>query len=537
MKSSKETTWGRLAGVLCAMALVLFTIGNVPTSRADTPPAAPAITADIARGEAMQNILSQFEAHAEQARKDWGVPGMAMAVVQDDKMIYAKGFGTKALGGSEPVDENTVFQIGSTSKAFTSALVAQLVTEGRLKWDDKVVDYLPDFAMSDPWVAKEFTVEDLLAMRSGLPEHVGDTQYFLGYSREDLMRSLRNIQPTGQFRVTYGYNNLLYTTAGQLIEAVTGESYEQNLQDRIFGPLGMASSSADQASFLSAKDVVTTHQMREGKMVPLTADWPFLSWSYVAGAAGAINSNVVDMAKWMRLQLNGGKFDGEQVVGQAELDNTHAPRTLIFTSGNVQASYGLGWINVGTSPYTVVWHSGGLTGIQSNVTLIPEARIGIVILSNLGGHDLADDLAGHFYGMLFGNTVLESTTMTSMEQDLASYKQQQAQALADRAEIDSQGPVPPARPQESYTGSYQSALYGAIDIAASEDNSSLIATVGPNKVELALYPMQGDTFRTSMPQYQEYGASRFLVGPDGRAQAVAIGVLGSDETGTFWRVE
>ncbi|MDQ5986056.1 MAG: Protein flp [Syntrophus sp. SKADARSKE-3] len=219
--------------------------------------------------EQLKKILSDFDQYAAKARADWKIPGMAIGIVQNDRLIFAKGFGVKTVGGDDPVTKNTVFQIGSTSKAFTATLSAMLVDEGKLKWGDKVIDHLADFRMYDPWVTREFQVVDLMSQRSGLPPYAADALYIVGFDRPYIKKVLRHIKPVTSFRTTYAYQNGLWLVAADIIEKYTGKTWEQALKARIFEPLGMSDSSADKQSFVNAKDVSSLHALEGDKVTAL----------------------------------------------------------------------------------------------------------------------------------------------------------------------------------------------------------------------------------------------------------------------------
>jgi len=260
---------------------------------------------------------------------------MAVGIVQDGKTIFAKGYGVKTLGGNQPVTEKTIFQIGSTSKAFTATLAAMLVDEGKFKWEDKVVQHAPDFMMFDPWVTREFQIWDLMSQHSGLPAYAADFLFFLGFDRPYIRQAIRNIKPVTSFRAKYAYQNGLWLVASQLIEKYSGKTYEQALKERIFDPLGMSDSSADMESFLGAKDVSGLHADGEGKIMALPKNWEFLDWSYVADPAGAINSNIVDMTKWLTFQMNNGKVNDKQLVSETNMQVIHSPKTIVASGGPV----------------------------------------------------------------------------------------------------------------------------------------------------------------------------------------------------------
>ena len=249
--------------------LAFLTAGGVSPVQAGAEPVAKP------NPEQLKKILADFEKYAQQAQKDWQVPGMAIAIVQDDKVIFAKGFGVKKAGGNDKVDQHTIFQIGSTSKAFTAALVAMMVDEKQFAWQDRVVDRLDQFQMFDPWVTREFRVADLMAQHSGLPPYAGDGQAFMGFDRAHIIHSLRYLKPATSFRSQYAYQNSFFLVAAALVEKYTGKSWEDNLKARIFEPLGMSATTAGLEGFQQAKNVTFLHQKTGDKVEAIPADWPY----------------------------------------------------------------------------------------------------------------------------------------------------------------------------------------------------------------------------------------------------------------------
>jgi Beta-lactamase class C and other penicillin binding proteins len=331
-------------------------------------------------GPELEKVFREFERQVEKALRDFQVPGMAVAVVQKDRVVYSKGFGVKEIGKQEPVDPHTRFQVGSTSKAFTATLVASLVDEGKLGWKDRVVTLLPDFAMADSWVTKEFQVRDLMAQHSGMKPYAGDILAMIGYGRDDIVRSTAHIAPVTSFRSEFSYVNNLWVTAAAVVEAKTGKTWEQNIQERIFDPLGMAESSYSQEALFKSGNVATFHLLDGQKVKPIERNWPLFDWPYVYGPAGGINSNVLDMARWVRMQLGEGSFEGKKVVGKESLAYTHEPQTPIAGGKN---AYCLGWVKSEYDPCPLVWHNGATTGSGTLVMMAPRLDLGIIILSNL----------------------------------------------------------------------------------------------------------------------------------------------------------
>src|SRR4030095_15901475 len=282
-----------------------------------TVSAAAAFGADAP--DRQREMLGQLEAYAQTAQQQWSVPGFAIAVVKDDQVIYAKGFGVKRVGGTDPVDPDTVFQIGSTSKAFTAALVAMQVDDGKFTWTDRVIDHLPNFEMRDPWVTREFQVGDLMAQHSGMPAYAGDGMAILGFPPDYIVAKMKLIEPVTSFRSEFAYVNNLFLVAADLARATSGKGWADSLEERLFRPLGMRSSSSGQRAFKAAADAASPHKLVNGKVTAFAADAPQLAWSYTTGPAGGINSTVRDMAQWLRMLLGAGMFEGKQIVSADNL--------------------------------------------------------------------------------------------------------------------------------------------------------------------------------------------------------------------------
>ncbi len=474
----------------------------------------------------LQKVLAEFEPYAEKARQDWQVPGMAIAVVQGDKTVYAKGFGVKTVGGSDPVDKDTIFQMGSTTKAFTSALMGMQVDAKKVSWQDKVVDHLPDFQMYDPWVAKEFTVTDSMAQRSGLVGYAGDAQSFLGFDRAHLIRSLRYMKPVSSFRSQFAYQNGFWLVAGSIIEKVTGQSWEDNVKKRILEPLGMTSTTVDTVGFLAAPNVATMHATRDGKVVSLGTDRGYLDWLDVYGPAGSLNSNVVDYAKWVRLHLGDGTFEGKQLVSKESMDYIHAPKTIVGpTTFAEQNYYCQGWMYSELYPYPMLWHTGGTAGFTTNVVFVPKAKMGFIIVTNLEGSTLPMILAQKFYDMYFGNPARDWSG------ELLA-KTQQAKAAGKPVERPA-SPAPP-RSLDVYTGTYHSEVYG--DLVLSVDGDKLAGTIGPVQAPLVLEPWDGDTFSLASGGLLGGDASQVTFVMDGNTvQGLRLAAFENEGTDLFAR--
>lgn len=458
-------------------------------------------------GAQLDKIFREFEATVERARVDFGVPGMAVAVVQGDKMIYSRGFGVRELGRPEPVDPHTLFQIGSTSKAFTSALVASVVDEGKLGWNDRVTGVLPGFAMADPWVTKEFQVRDLMAQHSGMKAYTGDFLAMIGYDREDIVRSTAHIAPVYSFRSDFSYVNNLWVTAAAVVEAKTGKTWEQDLQERLLDPLGMTETSYTQAALQGSPDGATPHLLEKGKVKPTPRDWPYFNWPYVYGPAGGINSNVLDMAKWIRFQLGDGTFEGKKILGKEALEYPHQPQTPIKGGKN---AYCMGWLKSDYRPYPLIWHNGATSGCATLVMLVPDLDLGIVILSNLVT-PAPDNLGLAFVDLYCGTKSPDD----HMGKALQSWKKklEDEKTVSPRPKL-----ATPPLPNSAYVGTYESPLMGTALVL--ERQGRLFFRVGPKSFEFVLNPLNRDNFLLEAGQFgDEAGRVRFDVGTGGKAVA------------------
>lgn len=515
IRRRRNLLW-RCTGLLLTACLLFL-----PTAAGAKEKSSPkAASADL------KKILAAFEKYAEEARKAWQVPGMAIAVVHGDKLIYAKGFGVKELGKEDPVNKQTLFQIGSTSKAFTAALVGMLVDEKKFGWQDKVVELYADFQMYDPWVTRQFMVEDLMSQRSGLRGYTGDLQTILGFDRQHVIHTLRYFKPVSSFRSRYAYQNGLFLVAGALIQKYSGKSWEENVKDRIFTPLGMSASSTNFKTLKQAKNRATGHVInKKGKVEILPWSWPFHQAPYTHGPAGGINSNILDMSKWLRFQLAQGKFGGKRLLSEKSLEFCRTPKIFVGPRWGENHFYCEAWVNTPKCPYPMIWHTGGTQGNKTVVALVPKDGIGLVVLSNLVT-DLPQALALTFYDLYF-----HKPTQDWSDKLLKEFQQKQKkEKLPPRPA----SPAPPL-PLKNYVGTYANPVYGNLSVTVDKD--SLVGTLGPKKMKISFSPWDRDTFIYTLPQVdkgKEPGEAAFKIGVDGRAQSLFLDVDGGTE---FKRIE
>ena len=335
--------------------------------------------------------LEELDRTVEAVRRQFDVPGIAVAVVKDGQVVLARGWGVRELGRAEPVDADTLFAIASNTKAFTATSLQLLAEDGRLKMDDKVIDHLPSFRMSDPYVTSQMTIRDLLSHRSGLSLGAGDLLFWptTTYSNAEVVQRLGQVPLKGGFRERYAYDNILYAVAQQVIEQVSGMSYQQFLQLRIFDKVGMAGTRYNADHLKPGDKAAVGHARYDFKDLRTVAP---LTWSNNAGAGG-IYSSAHDMARWMQVQLAQGRLaDGTPLFSpdtQRQMWQVLTPQTVAEPSVPELrparpnfAGYGEGWSLSDFRGQKLVWHTGGWPGMVSRLTLVPEQNLGVVVLTN-----------------------------------------------------------------------------------------------------------------------------------------------------------
>ena len=331
----------------------------------------------------------QIDALVERTLKAFNVPGISVAVVKDDNVVHAKGYGVRSIQSKLPMQSNTLVGIASNSKAFTAAALAILVDEGKLNWNDRVNNIIPEFKLYNPHVTEEFTVLDLMTHRSGMGLGAGDLMFFpdgSDFTIKDVIHNLRYLKQTSSFRSQFDYDNNLYIVAGEVIKRVSGLSSEEFIEQRIMRPLGMNASAASITRLANKSNQVDPHVPVNGSLQVA----PFKP-NEVINAAGGIYSNVDDMTKWVRMQLNRGRYgEGlqQRLFSEKVQHEMWSPHTIIPMGPNGGSynthftAYGIGWDVRDVKGYKQISHTGGLLGMVTQVTLIPELKLGIVVLTN-----------------------------------------------------------------------------------------------------------------------------------------------------------
>ena len=464
--------------------------------------------------------LAGFDDYVNKAIKDWEVPGVAIAVVKDDKIVFAKGYGVRELGKTDPITPNTVFAIGSSSKAFTAAALAMLVDEGKLKWDDPATKYLPGFQLYDPYATRELTVRDLLSHRVGL-ERGDRLWYATHYDRDEVLRRIRYLRPSSSFRSRFGYQNIMFLAAGQIVPQVVKKSWDDFLRERIFMPLGMNSTNTTITTFKEVKDLAAPHARIDGKIKPV-------AYRLIdnIGPAGSINSNVTDMAQWVRLQLGGGKFGGKQIISQASITQMQAPHTIIPLEGIYAQfypeahflNYGLGWFLSDYRGRKMVEHGGAIDGMRASVALLPEEKLGVVVLGNMNGSILPQMLANRVFDMYLvpGKEKDWSGDLLKVMKTLEA----QAKTAADKREAERVKNTQPSLALEKYAGDYTDEMYG--DAKITFENGVLKAQFGPN-FNGTLEHWHYDVFRVRwQDEMQGQGFINFKLNSQGKVETMSI---------------
>lgn len=399
---------------------------------------------------AIEALLPDLEKQVAAGMSALSVPGVAIGIVFDDKLIYSKGFGVREAGKPDPVTPETLFQVGSTTKAFFATTLAQAVDAGKLSWTDHVSDLLPAFQLSDPFISRDFRILDIAAQRSGLTPYVNDGLAFLGFDKETLFRSMRVAPQTGIFRSDFRYLNIPHLAGGEIVAKVNGApSWFDSLKKTLLDPLGMRATTGTAEAIAQAPNHAMGHRL-DDKPVPI----PFhAAFPYALGPAGALNSNIPDMAQWLRLQLGRGQFGEKVLVSEENLDVTWTPRVAV----NERMSYAVGWLAMATPHGRAIWHNGGTSGFGAHVGFLPDAKTGIVILTNIGGPSLADALGLWFYDRVLGNPAVDNVALAAA----SSKKQREQEKQEQAAFVVGPQPVNPA----AFAGTYASPILGDAVVA------------------------------------------------------------------------
>jgi CubicO group peptidase (beta-lactamase class C family) len=482
--------------VRLALACLRFTFFLLITGCAllfcrPTVAAYPQTSVDSARA------VSGIDADVDLAMQELHVPGVAVGVILDGKVILAKGYGVREVGKPALVDGQTLFDIGSMSKSFTAAAVAAMVDDGKLDWDTPVINYIPWFRMYDPVATQLITPRDLLVHRSGLPRHdfIRESTYL---TREELIRRIRYLEPSHSFREVFQYNNLMYVVAGYLAGQVDGTTWENLVKHRLFIPLEMTHSNTSATELQNSDDFAQPHDQVDGKIVKV----PVYDYQkFGVGPNGAVNSCVDDMLKYLAFYLAEGKVENHQVISATQMKELLTP-VVVSTPSNSsllakdREDYALGWATFYYHGRRIFQHSGAITGFTSYMILIPSENIGIVVLNNLGGSPLPGDIAADLVDRLLG-----AQRRNYVQMSLAFDAESERQSGASKASF-AASRIPntkPTLPLSAYTGTYTHPAYGDIHVEVEGEG----LTVRFDALSLSLQHYHYDTFSfdTSLVQF------------------------------------
>jgi CubicO group peptidase (beta-lactamase class C family) len=439
--------------------------------------AVPGPVTAAARAKAPAIAPAEIDRVVTRVMAAYPVPGIAVGVVKDGTLVYAKGFGVRSSGAPERVDADTLFAVGSNTKAFTTAALAILVDEGKLRWDDRVIDLLPDFRMQDAWVTREFTVRDLLTHRSGLPPGAGDLMFApkTDFTRAEIVRALRHLKPVASFRSEYAYDNLLYAVAGEVVAVVSGQSWEQFVESRILKPLGMDGCAAA-SSRATGTNVASPHVLLDGTLRTV----PVLEIAAV-NPAGSLVCSVNGLSRWVATQLADGAIPGgagARLFSAARSAEMHTPQTIIRANGRRQTltrthftAYGLGWVLEDYQGYRRVSHNGGLPGMVTHVGMIPELGLGVIVLTNQQEPGALPSIALQILDAYAGSPKRDWLALT--QEDMKARAARLVEASAKRAPPRATQPVDPAT-FAAFVGRYTDAWRG--DATVTRDGEGLVLT-------------------------------------------------------------
>jgi CubicO group peptidase (beta-lactamase class C family) len=483
----------------------------------------PAVTAQSVRG-----ALGSIDGFVQAETDHFGVPGVAVGVVYQDKVVFSSGYGVRQVGTTDPVDPDTVFQLASLSKPITATAVAGLVGKSVIKWDDPVRPYAPDLQFSDQWVTEHVTFADLYAHRSGLPGGFGNTLEHIGYTREEILARLRLV-PLDPFRASYSYSNFGLTAAGDAAAKAAGTTFEELVEQQLFQPAGMTASSARYADFQAGENRSAIHARIHGTWTVGPTRQPDAQ-----APAGGVSSSLHDVMAWVRLVLGAGALDGTQIIDRDALAETHIPRIVRAASQGYDAQtlfYGLGWNVENDHLGFLRWsHSGAFSaGAATTAVLLPTEQLGIVVLTNgmpLGIPEIIAD------------EIVDQIATGSITRDWRAlwYDSRFAHMFDEPPGLEPPAEPTPAKANETYIGTYRNDVYGVVKVIASADGLALVE--GPAGNTYPMTHLNENTFTiTAYPETPESReAITFTIDAGGKAAQLNLGDTEGPGTGLLTRV-
>lgn len=455
------------------------------------------LTAPVALAQAPS--LRGLDAYVGQVMRDWHVPGLAIAVVQDGKVVVARGYGVRELGKPGKVDAETLFDIGSNTKAFTAAALGTLVASGKLDWDARVADTLPSFRLGDPWATENVSLRDLLTHRTG---YCDPTIAWYTSDATDILERVRHQEPKYGFRTTFCYNNVQYLAASRFIPALTGHDWNDYVATHLLQPLGMTRTVSTAAGVVAAGNAASPHGMVDGKPEVIPRYWPHNM--DIFASVGGIWSSADDMGRWLRMLLADGKFDGQTVLDPSVVRAMETPEIMIQAGTEVGDeirtwlpgarfyTYGLGLFVQDFHGHTLVWHAGDIDGMASALVLVPDARLGVVVLSNMNAAGARFAIIARVLQSTLGlpEHDLDPTLLADARKAEADDTAMQRKLAATRVS----GARPPL-PLADYVGRYRDPLDGTAEVT--RENGRLVLHLGNPSFTGDLQPWHGNTFRVA----------------------------------------
>lgn len=475
-----------LVAILLSLTTPHRAVASITTPR---PPAAPSFRP--APDSLPSFLRDSLDSYVQRALTAWQIPGVAVCVVKDGKVVVMKGYGVRELGQPEKVDENTLFMIGSNTKAFTATAIAMLDADKKLSLDDKVTKWLPGFRLDNKAAGEQAIIRDLLCHRLGFMTFQGDFTYWTSnLTREQVIEKMSHIKAVYPFRTTWGYTNAAFLTAGQIIPKATGHTWEQFIQDSLLTLLGMTHTIPLSKDLPAAPNKCAPYTMAEGRLTRI----PYCKIDNLA-PAGSISSSVSDMSKWVIMQLDKGKYEGRQIVPPSAIAQTRWPHSILGNGGHPFneshfALYGLGWMLQEYDGRKIVSHTGGVNGYVTSVTLLPEENLGIVVLTNTDQNAFYEALKWEIMDAWlklpyrnYSNVYLQR-----------AIRERQAEAKADQQLKDSTNlHLPATLPLTAYTGQYFNDVYGDIQVVLEKGEMHMVFSHHPD-MYAKLEPLGGNRF-------------------------------------------
>lgn len=481
---------------------------------------------------AITNVYSQeniegLDAFIELAMEEYGVPGLAVAVVKDGEVLYLKGHGLRKVGSDEKVNDDTVFQLASVTKTFTAASVASMVDRGKIKFDDKVVNIIPNFALKDPYPTRYTTPRDLLAHRTGLPAFTGDMFDHLGYTRKEVIKRIRYIEPACSFREEANYSNIGYFLAGEAAAYAAGKEWEEVVKENLLEPMGMKHTGFTK-TLNKEKNAASPHAVVDGETIAID-----YNKQMVLAPAGAMTSTAADLSRYMIMLLSGGKFEGREVLKQDSVQQMFTPAMvdqpgfaeLPPISANTGFDYSLGWGIYYWKNYKILEKGGALDGMRSVVVLVPEAGLGIAVLANMNLTVLPEAVRAFILENYLGQAGYD------MQAEIMERSKKIDSMLGLDTTVKPENPKPPSKDISAYTGTYENKLYGRFVVL--EDGDNLKIEAGPAKYTGRMTHVNFDTFYLKWPIFISAPEEvTFIIDAEGNVTEFL-----DEELGTFKKVK